>query len=103
MLNRLEDRIRELCAQAVASSNSSGFNEVIHELQSALHEHTKRLRKRFLSPIVPERRQKPPDAPSAGSISQNFVISCSFQILIGKYKNFLCEIGFEGCISIIAR
>ncbi|MGA2391165.1 MAG: hypothetical protein ABSF97_19555 [Candidatus Sulfotelmatobacter sp.] len=65
MLNRLEDRIRELCAQAVASSISSGFNEVIHELQSALHEHTKRLRKRFLSPIVPERRQKPPDAPSA--------------------------------------
>jgi hypothetical protein len=41
---RLEDRIRELCAKAVAAPESD-LEPVIGELKVALHEHTERLRK----------------------------------------------------------
>jgi hypothetical protein len=40
MLRRLEDRIRELCAMAVTAEEPE-----LAELQSALREHTKRLRR----------------------------------------------------------
>jgi hypothetical protein len=41
---RLEDRIRQLCAKAVAAPESD-LEPVITELKVALHEHTERLRK----------------------------------------------------------
>ena len=41
---RLEDRIRQLCAKAVAAPESD-LEPVITELKLALHEHTERLRK----------------------------------------------------------
>ena len=41
---RLEDRIRQLCAKAVAAAESD-LEPVITELKLALHEHTERLRK----------------------------------------------------------
>jgi len=41
---RLEDRIRSLCALAVAASTTN-FAEVLAELRSALHQHTEQLRK----------------------------------------------------------
>jgi hypothetical protein len=41
---RLEDRIRELCAKAVAA-DSSELSAIFSELKSALHEHSERLRK----------------------------------------------------------
>jgi hypothetical protein len=41
---RLEDRIRQLCAKAVAAAESD-LEPVITELKVALHEHTERLRK----------------------------------------------------------
>jgi uncharacterized coiled-coil protein SlyX len=52
---RLEDRIRELCAKAVALPESEELNEVLAELKSALSEHTERIRK-MASEIVPNRR-----------------------------------------------
>jgi hypothetical protein len=41
---RLEDRIRELCALAIAT-NTADFAEVLAELRSALHQHSEQLRK----------------------------------------------------------
>jgi len=42
---RLEDRIRKLCAQAVATSDPDELNEALEELSAALHEHVDRLRR----------------------------------------------------------
>ena len=41
---RLEDRIRDLCLQAV-DSETEEFKLVLEQLKAALHEHTERLRK----------------------------------------------------------
>ena len=41
---RLEDRIRDLCARAVAP-NTTNFTDTLAELRSALHEHVEQLRK----------------------------------------------------------
>jgi hypothetical protein len=45
MSRRLEDRIKELCARAVSTPESPELNQVLKDLQAALHEHTQRLRK----------------------------------------------------------
>jgi hypothetical protein len=44
MLRRLEDRIRELCAMAVKAEGPE-LELILSELQSALREHTERLRR----------------------------------------------------------
>jgi hypothetical protein len=41
---RLEDRISELCARAVATPDPAEFDSVIQQLRKALREHAKRLR-----------------------------------------------------------
>ena len=43
---RLDDRIRELCEQARADQSTDELDTIIADLQSALHEHNERLRKR---------------------------------------------------------
>jgi hypothetical protein len=48
---RLEDRIRQLCADAVAAP-ASDLEPVITELKAALHEHTERLRKLAASKLA---------------------------------------------------
>ena len=50
MLRRLEDRIRYLCAKAVASEDSPELHEVFEQLRAALHEHNERLRKSSTEP-----------------------------------------------------
>ena len=52
MLRRLEDRIRDLCANAVASQDSPELHEVFEQLRAALHEHIERLRKSSTEPPV---------------------------------------------------
>jgi hypothetical protein len=42
---RLSDRIRELCAEALATPESTEFALVAEQLRAALREHTERLRK----------------------------------------------------------
>ena len=49
MSQRLEDRIKELCAKALALPASPELNEVLKQLQEALHEHTRRLREMVAS------------------------------------------------------
>jgi uncharacterized coiled-coil protein SlyX len=58
MSHRLEDRIKELCAKAITLPDSSPeLNKVLKELQTALHEHTQRLRKMVAHfPVPPDRR-----------------------------------------------
>lgn len=41
---QLTDRIRELCAKAIALPDSTELNDVLKELNAALSEHTRRLR-----------------------------------------------------------
>ena len=56
---RLEDRIRDLCARVV-SVDEKKLEPLIAELQSALHEHTGRLRKlaadKLSNPSLPSRK-----------------------------------------------
>jgi hypothetical protein len=44
MFQRLEDRIKQLCAKVLSTPESPELNEVLKQLQDALHEHTNRLR-----------------------------------------------------------
>jgi len=60
MLRRLEDRIRELCAKAVATKDFGEFHKALEQLRAAMHEHTQRLRKSAVNaPDRPERRLVP--------------------------------------------
>ena len=54
---RLEDRIRKLCGQAVATTDLSELSQVLEQLTAALHDHIERLRKlAAMRPVPPERR-----------------------------------------------
>ena len=41
----MEDRIKELCAEEVATPESPELNEILKQLQAALSEHTLRMRR----------------------------------------------------------
>jgi len=49
---RLEDRIRELCAGAIAVQNEDELQPILAELRSALHEHGKRLKRTAVLKLV---------------------------------------------------
>jgi hypothetical protein len=57
MLRGLDDRIRELCAKAVATQDSSELHDFLQQLRAAVHEHVKRLRKSALSRSFPPKRR----------------------------------------------
>jgi hypothetical protein len=62
MPQRLDDRIKELCAKAVATPASPELEEILQQLQDALHEHTERIRKMLSHyPNRPERRSRTKD------------------------------------------
>ena len=52
MNRRLEDRIRELCAGAIAARNEDDLQPILVELKSALHEHGKRLKRTAVIKLV---------------------------------------------------
>jgi hypothetical protein len=55
---RLDDRIRRLCGQAVASTDPAELNLILQELTFALRAHTDRVRQLArMRPSPPERRQ----------------------------------------------
>jgi hypothetical protein len=57
MKRRLEDQIRELCAQVVAAPESPEWINILRQLTTALQEHTRRMRKLITeTPIRGERR-----------------------------------------------
>jgi hypothetical protein len=54
---RLEDRIRKLSAEAVATDDPAEANRILEELAIALHDHVDRLRQLAgRRPVPPERR-----------------------------------------------
>ena len=50
---RLEDRIRELCADAVAATSSHKARPILAELQSSIRQYTHRLRARAAALLAP--------------------------------------------------
>ena len=60
---RLDDRIRELCADAVAAKTPRQVKSILSELRSAIHQYTYRLRTRAAAILTghpnlqPERRK----------------------------------------------
>jgi flagellar biosynthesis chaperone FliJ len=63
---RLEDRIRDLCAQAIAP-NTTNFTDTLAELRSALHQHVEQLRKLARQQLALAKRvaQTPTDGETA--------------------------------------
>jgi hypothetical protein len=59
-LRRLEDRIRDLCAKAIAARDNDA-NSAISDLKSALREHNARLRKLAAAKLT--RLEKPQTRP----------------------------------------
>ena len=53
---RLEDRIRELCAKAVADDDPADFNEIMQKLRESLREHANRLRELAARKLRPKGR-----------------------------------------------
>ena len=49
---RLEDRIRELCALSISETELDALNEILQNLQSAVHQYTEQLRMRAASALV---------------------------------------------------
>jgi len=69
MFQRLEDRIKELCHEAAATPQSPELDEILQDLQAALAEHTRRMRRLaagFPVMVRPERRST--DIPSPNAI-----------------------------------
>ena len=60
---RLDDRIRQLCVEAITAKSSHKVQPILAELQSAIHQYTQRLRDRAAtlftncSALPPERRK----------------------------------------------
>jgi len=54
---RLEDRIRDLCAKAVVTTDPAELNVILEQLSAALHDQVERIRTRVSEPrVAPERR-----------------------------------------------
>jgi hypothetical protein len=53
---RLEDRIRELCAKAVAEDEPADFSEIMQKLRESLREHANRLRELAARKLRPKGR-----------------------------------------------
>lgn len=58
---RLEDRIQDLVAEAIATHREEDLDKVVLQLRAALHEHTLRLRKLAASKltIIPRTQHAP--------------------------------------------
>jgi hypothetical protein len=57
MKRRLEDRIKELCAQVVTTADTPERNKILQRLTTALYEHTRRMRTPITElPVQTERR-----------------------------------------------
>lgn len=69
---RLDDRIRKLCTEAIAAEDSAGVKSILHDLQSAIHQCTQRLRNRATAILTghnlpPERRKNSRDRRKAAA------------------------------------
>ena len=71
---RVEDKIRKLCAQVLATEDEDELRPMLVELQNALRQHIQHLRGRFANyPFLVERRVRDVILPPSTSASQNAV------------------------------
>jgi len=71
---RVEDKIRKLCAQVLATEDEDELRSMLVELQNALRQHIQHLRGRFANyPFLVERRVRDVILPPRTSASQNAV------------------------------
>ena len=71
---RLEDKIRRLCTQVLATDQEDELREMLAELRSALRQHNENLRARLANyPFVVERRTRHEILPPGTPASQNAV------------------------------
>ena len=71
---RVEDKIRELCAQVLATEDEDEVRPMLVELRNALRQHIEHLRCRFANyPFLVERRVRDVIFPPSTSASQNAV------------------------------
>jgi hypothetical protein len=59
MSRRLEDRIRELCARAVVTTDLNELDAILKQLRPALREHIELLRKLAAERLVPPQVRSP--------------------------------------------
>jgi len=71
---RVEDKIRELCAQVLATEDEDELRAMLIELRNALRQHIQHLRSRFANyPFLVERRVRDVILPPIASASQDAV------------------------------
>ena len=71
---RVEDKIRELCAQVLATEDEDELRAMLIELRNALRQHIEHLRCRFANyPFLVERRVRDVILPPSTPASQNAV------------------------------
>jgi hypothetical protein len=69
---RVEDKIRKLCAQVLATEDEDELRPMLVELQNALRQHIQHLRGRFANyPFLVERRVRNGILPPSTPASQN--------------------------------
>jgi hypothetical protein len=62
MHRRMEDRIRQLCEQAVTEEDPAKLRRTLVDLRDAIHQHVGHLRTRLGGyPVASERRDRKPD------------------------------------------
>ena len=73
-MRRMEDKIRRLCAQVLATDQEDELREMLVELRSALRQHIENLRACFANyPFVVERRVRNEILPPVTPASHNAV------------------------------
>ena len=68
---RMEDRIRQLCSELLATIGDEERRRIVVELREALHLHIEQLRKRFGAyPRLVERRSRDGGAPKSNQVPE---------------------------------
>ncbi len=71
-MRRIEDKIRRLCTQVLATDDEDTLRPMLVELRSALHQHVQHFRGRIANyPFLVERRTRNGILPFATPASQN--------------------------------
>ena len=65
MQRRMEDRIRQLCEQAVGEEDPVQLRRILVDLRNTIHQHVERMRNKFATyPVGIERRDRKPTTDS---------------------------------------
>jgi hypothetical protein len=86
-MRRMEDKIRRLCAQVLATDQEDELREMLVELRSALRQHIENLRAGFANyPFVVERRVRNEILPPVTPAPHNAVNEISAKTGVDRTK-----------------